>query len=206
MRRLVSSFAREERGAVIVEFALVLPILAALLCGVYEISTYILLNNKLHRAAQSVASLVALQQTMQAGTATGGVDTVANGRNGLALPFGAAEAILRPFGLPANGNTVISLVARRVANQPVRVVWQRIANANPSVGKMPNENAVVTGFDTLLTNAGSFTVVVDTFYTYDPIFSLKYFTPFTGPTVALHERAVYQPRFARLPAADAYNF
>ena len=54
MRRLLSSLTGCRRGSSLVELALVVPILVSLFLGSVEVARYVLLQQKLDRAAMSL--------------------------------------------------------------------------------------------------------------------------------------------------------
>jgi len=57
---------RNERGAVAVEFALILPMMLVMCFGVVELTQLVRANMKVHAAAQTVAQLVAQQSDVNA--------------------------------------------------------------------------------------------------------------------------------------------
>lgn len=56
---LPGRFCREKRGSVFAELGFAMPVLVLILLGCFEASRYVLLHQKLDRAASAVADLVA---------------------------------------------------------------------------------------------------------------------------------------------------
>lgn len=56
--RLISSFKRCDRGAAIVEFALVAPILLAVIAGISDGASYLLRQNAMHSSVSSSAQYI----------------------------------------------------------------------------------------------------------------------------------------------------
>ena len=63
----VRRFLREDRGAIAIEFGLVISTLIVILMGCFEAGRYILLNQKLDRTSSSVADLIAQASGITAG-------------------------------------------------------------------------------------------------------------------------------------------
>src|SRR6185312_6144265 len=102
-------FLREDRGAIAIEFGLVISILIVILMGCFEAGRYILLNQKLDRTSTSVADLIA-----QANGITTGV---------LSDTYAAAEEQTQPFDLTGHGRVIISSVYKPDTGS-AKVQWQ----------------------------------------------------------------------------------
>ena len=57
-RRILKALGRDRRGALAVEAAMAVPVLAVLLLGGVEVTRFVLLNQKLERTSATVADLV----------------------------------------------------------------------------------------------------------------------------------------------------
>lgn len=64
--RVLHKFKKSERGAMFVEMAIVLPIFILLISGIFEISMYILIHNKLLRVAGVIGDTITRQNTTAA--------------------------------------------------------------------------------------------------------------------------------------------
>lgn len=69
--RLLRSFARDDRGAAGVEFALIVPGMIALLFGMIEVNELIIANNRTLMVASSVADVASRATTVKDADVTG---------------------------------------------------------------------------------------------------------------------------------------
>ena len=81
--RLVRRFAVERRGVSAVEFALILPLMLVIYAGCGEVTTALIVDRKVSRAASTISDLVAQQSSVSAAA-----------MNGI---FDATTAILEPY-------------------------------------------------------------------------------------------------------------
>ena len=64
--RLVRRFAVERRGVSAVEFALILPLMLIIYAGCGEVTTALIVDRKVSRAASTISDLVAQQSSISA--------------------------------------------------------------------------------------------------------------------------------------------
>ncbi len=151
---IVKKFASDRGGNVLVEFAVAMPVLLLLVLGSVEMGRYILLNQKLHNAAATMADLTARFETLSAAQ----VDNL----------FAATGQLVNPFDLDTNGRVIVSGVSAAVPNDP-RVFWQRSGggsySATSQVGAVGGTAAVDTG---LPVRVGETVIVAEIFYHYEP--------------------------------------
>ncbi|WP_375593046.1 TadE/TadG family type IV pilus assembly protein [Algihabitans albus] len=110
-RGLFRRLRRSRRGAVLVEMAVLTPILLILLLGAVEFARYVLIMQKLDRAAMSVGDLVSR------GTQVTSQD--------LSNIFDSVGHLMQPFSFPDTGVVLITAVTRS-AGDPPEVVWQEV--------------------------------------------------------------------------------
>src|SRR5690606_39143569 len=108
---LLRRLARDRSGAAMIELAFAVPVLTLILLGGCEATRYVLLNQKLERAAAATADLVAQLD----GITEAQLDDL----------FDAATEAVEPFDLAADGRIVVSSIYRMDAN-PATVAWQRL--------------------------------------------------------------------------------
>ena len=65
-RRILKALGRDRRGALAVEAAMAVPVLAVLLLGGVEVTRFVLLNQKLERTSATVADLVSRSEKIYA--------------------------------------------------------------------------------------------------------------------------------------------
>jgi Flp pilus assembly pilin Flp len=101
---------RDRTGAVAVEFALILPVLVALLTGAAEFGRLLLLTQKLQNGAFVLADLVGRDETLTVGT--------------LEDIFLAVGMLMEPFDFDEYGHAMVTIVRGTEAGGPL-VNWQR---------------------------------------------------------------------------------
>lgn len=173
---------RDERGIAATEFALLLPALLALVLGVYEISRYILLHQKLERVAYTVADVTGQQTAV---TAAGLNDIMA-----------AAIKIMDPYEFPDNGVIILTSVYQDPDGGPV-VRWQYkgggTLDRESRIGAAGDEAELPAGF-TL--NDSDNVIFSEVFYSYIPDFDEEYFASREN-----YKYAVFKPRLGALTTA-----
>jgi len=165
--KLVSMFRRflkEDRGAIAIEFGLVISSLIVILMGCFECSRYILLNQKLDRTATSVADLIA-----QSSGVTTGV---------LSDTYAAAIAQTQPFDLNGSGRVIITSVYRPDTNA-AKVSWQCQGGGSftSATSKVGAKGADATLPSTLPVDVSENIVVAEVFYNYKPFLFKGIFQP-----------------------------
>jgi hypothetical protein len=90
MRRVSRVFMKCNRGAALIEFALVLPILVSLLVGTVEVSRFAIINLKLDKAANAMADFVAQGNVVR----NRDLDTFANTIPQIMKPFAFSGTVI----------------------------------------------------------------------------------------------------------------
>jgi len=176
----IRSFLKEDRGAIAIEFGLVISALIVILMGCFECSRYILLNQKLDRTSASVADLIS-----QANGVTASV---------LSDTYAAADEQTLPFDLQGHGRVIISSVYKPDTN-PAKVQWQckgggSYTAATSSVGA---KGANATMPSTLPVDVSENIIVAEVYYDYKPFL----FNGIFKPTVFRHT-SFMRPRGSQL--------
>ncbi|WGF87013.1 TadE/TadG family type IV pilus assembly protein [Marinivivus vitaminiproducens] len=99
----------DRSGAVLLEIALVLPLVLLLVLGVADIGRFIVIVQKIERTSVSLADLVGREAALSSETQDG--------------VFAAARHILTPFELGTNGTVLVS-VLRGQGSGTARIEWQ----------------------------------------------------------------------------------
>ena len=143
MIRLLRAFLKSQRGVAVVEFAIILPMMAMLFLGTFEASRAVRAKMKASNAAQTIADLIAAQNSVSS------ADLV-NYCNG-------AKAVMAPF----SGTTLKAAIAS-VTNGVVD--WHDESCGGASAIASP------TSIATSLNNgAGNSVIIVQTTYTYSSL-------------------------------------
>lgn len=167
----IRRFLGEDRGAIAIEFGLVISSLIVILMGCFECSRYILLNQKLDRTATSVADLI----SQSSGVTTGVISDT----------YAAADAQTLPFDLVGHGRVIISSVYRPdTTTTNGTVVWQCSGGGSytTATSKVGTKGANATMPSTLPVDVNENIVVAEVFYDYKPFL----FQGIFSPTVFLH--------------------
>jgi len=159
----IRRFLRENKGAIAIEFGLVISSLIVILTGCFEASRYILLNQKLDRASSSVADLIA-----QASGVTTGV---------LSDTYAAADQQTLPFDLKGHGRVIISSVYN--AATTATVMWQCQGGGSYTSGTsaIGAKGATATMPTLLPVGLNENVVVAEVLYDYKPFMFQGIFQP-----------------------------
>lgn len=175
IRRLRAS----ERGGVMIEAALAIPILIVLLLAGFEISRLTLLNQKLDRAATSMADLVSQSKNLTTAQLTD--------------MFSAIQHVMEPFDIGSSGKVVVSSIGAVGAN-PTTIFWQRTGSgAIAATSQIGAEGAVPALPAGLTIDSGEGLIVAEVFFDYTPYI----FWDFVGAN-QLYHRAFFRPRYGGL--------
>ncbi|MFM9845193.1 MAG: TadE/TadG family type IV pilus assembly protein [Dongiaceae bacterium] len=150
------NFIRDERGFAASEFALWLPIMLLIILGCFEATRYILIHQKLDRAAAQVADLVGQSEGMTSGQ----LDAV----------YEAAIEQMKPYDLNTQGKIIVSSVFRPAGQPDPRVAWQR--SHGPSIGnsEIGAEGALADLPNNFSLAESEDVVAAEVLYQYEPVF------------------------------------
>jgi len=175
IRRLRAS----EKGGIMIEAALAIPVLIVLLLAGFEISRLTLLSQKLDRAATSMADLVSQSKDLTSAQLTD--------------MFSAIQHVMEPFDIGGSGKVVVSSIFTEGAN-PTIVSWQRTGSgtitATSQIG-IEGGNPTLPAGMTIASGEGL--VVAEVFYDYTPFI----FWDIVSAS-QLYRRAFFRPRFGGL--------
>lgn len=177
MHRLLAAL-RDRRGAVAVEFAMMMPVLIAMLLAIVEIGRYAILYQKIDRVASTMGDLVAQAQTIST-----------TDINNLMV---AVPNIMTPFALDTNGKVIVSSVG--IVSGTAKVNWQRSGGGTyagtSKIGTQGNAATLPVGLTVV---AGESVIIAEVYYN---------FTPFiygaVAPAKIIYRPAYYRPRIGDL--------
>jgi Flp pilus assembly pilin Flp len=156
MSKSTHRFFRDERGFAAGEFALWLPILLLIILGCFEATRYILIHQKLDRAATQIADLVGQSE----GITTSQLDAV----------YAAAIEQMKPYDLSTSGEVIVSSVYRATGETNAKVAWQR--THGPTLGSSgigaQGANANLPKNFSLVESEN--VVAAEVLYRYEPVF------------------------------------
>ncbi len=178
MRRLILRAWRETGGVSAMEFALILPILAALIAGTIEYGRMILLSQKLQNGTFILADLAARDKTLTPGQ----IDSM----------FLALGNIIQPFDFAGPGTAIVTGIEIAESGEPV-INWQRAGGGSlVAVSRIGATGAVAELPEVLTFVAGETLIVSEVFYDFEPVFGL------TARPQLLHKVAYVKPRLGTL--------
>lgn len=185
MRRLLRlRFLRSRYGGVLVETAVIMPFLVFVMLGGVELARFALLQQKLNRAAVSMADLVAQAENLTVSE----VDQL----------FTAVEFVISPFQMGPNGLVILTSVSADQSNPP-EVDWQRAgagsASAASTIGVAGGPATLPDGF---LVRAGESVIFAEVIYDFEPLLF-----PQVLPAQRLQHRTMFRPRFGSLSSLQA---
>lgn len=171
----VRRFARDKRGAAVVEFALILPVLLLLYMGSIEASSLITVDRRINVISGTVGDLVARTNgSIEAATLTD--------------YFRAAEAIIFPYG-DADLRQAVSLVTV-TPDGVATVVWS--CGYNGGTPRLANSPYALPANMNLIARPPSgsgFVVASETWYDYLPVLGIVF-----TEALNLYQDSYYLPR------------
>lgn len=166
-------------GNVAVEFALVVPILLLLMLGSVEMARFVLLHQKLDRAATTISDLVARAETIDQSE----LDDI----------FTAAGEVAAPFDLAGRGVVIVSSITNPDGNGAT-IAWQRNGggglSATSHTGTEGDDASLLEGFEV---REGETVIISEVFFDFEPFLSELIVAPQT-----LYARAHHRPRLGTL--------
>ncbi|MCG8359304.1 MAG: pilus assembly protein [Kiloniellales bacterium] len=149
-------FLAERRGAALIEFAFAVPIMVLLLLGTFDTARYVLLHQKLDRAASTMADLVSRPTSISQAQ----IDSM----------FSAAGEQLQPFDMQLQGRVIISSVSK-APGDVAKIDWQYEGGGALSVtSDFGSSGGAATLPDGFVLRDGENLIVAEIFFDYEPMF------------------------------------
>lgn len=182
----LKSLCRNSRGSILIETALMLPILLMLLAGAFEMGRYMLANQKASALAASISDMVA--QADQ-GISEQEINDV----------FQAIQHVSQPFDIDNEGRLVLTGVIG-LKNDENQIAWQRcqgtLITASSEYGLEGTKNINLPGNISLFED--DMAIIAEVYLPYEPAL----FTGFIDP-LTLRALAVYRPRYGSMETVIA---
>ena len=176
-RRLIDLFRQDGRGTISVELAFALPVLTGLLMSGVEVTRYVLINQKLERAAATMGDLISRMPQLTEGD--------------IASFFAASDHVMTPYDVQVDGRVIISSIAR--AGGAPEIIWQRtygLVGASSRFGGTGDAAVLPAGFEV---RDNENVITAEVYFNFEPIMM-------TGILEAkqLYSSSVFRPRFGTL--------
>ncbi|OJX07949.1 MAG: hypothetical protein BGO76_03610 [Caedibacter sp. 38-128] len=183
--KLLINFFRKNRGSVLIEFAVILPLIFVLCAGVFELVMFTLLNNKLIRTAGVLGDAITRDDIKRSGI-TGILNT--------------ARSFLKPFEFNTQGRIVVSQIYNNgLTTDPSKMVISWQVNMNGAVSRLGTVGTRPTNMPNNLTVLNEQAVVItEVFYQYQPIIFKGFF-----PNKTLYHVSVFVPRVGSMTTLKA---
>jgi Flp pilus assembly protein TadG len=174
---LTKGLLRDDRGMAAVEFAMIVPIMAAMFIGTVEMSQAITVDRRVTQIASSTADLVAREKTI----------TTAQLDNVMAI----AAVLMRPYDPTLLRITLVSIGAKAGNAAVTKVCWSYNSPQGGANTYAPNQAYTLPAG---IVDAGGSVVVAEVKYNYTPLI-FSYYMP--GMTT-LQDKFYLKPRVSSM--------
>ena len=178
MTALLRRFGVDGRGVIAVEVAMAMPVILILILSGIDVTRYVLLHQKLERTAATMADLVSQSLAMSEAE--------------LNALVAAAEEVLDPYDLMADGGLVVSSIAND-DGAGARIAWQRSFGSGADASRFGTQGGAATLPGTFVVREGENAIGVEVMFDFEPIFAFSVLDSATIDSTAL-----FRPRFANL--------
>ena len=175
---------QSDRGNVVVEFALALPVLLMMLLASAELGRFVLLNQKIDRVAITMSDLVARTETINETE----LDDI----------FNAAAHVAEPFDLGSSGRVIISSVTN-AEGEGAKVAWQRSGGGSfTKASELGTEGEAADLSEDFAVREGETAIVSEVFFDFEPFLSEIIVSP-----RVIYRRAHHRPRLGTLDTIES---
>ena len=180
--RFIRRLFGNERGGVMIETAIAMPIIVLLVTAGFEIARLTLLHQKLDRAATAMADLVSQSE--------GGL-TVSQ----LNDMYNAMQHIMEPFEINAKGIVIVTSMGTEGSN-PTTIYWQNTgAGSLGEASKLGTPGNTPTLPGTMVVRTGEGLIAAEVYYNYSPFIFSDLIT-----ATQIYKIAYFRPRFDSISA------
>lgn len=166
-----------DSGAALIEFAIVTPVILAILLGAFELGNYIYAVNKVGRLTASVNDITGRNQMKDCE---------------LQSLLDSSQTFVEPFDFAAHGTIIVTGVADINDGDGPRVKWRKSAYgaSTSKIGAIGGPPLLPAGFTI---SPGDSAVFVEVYYNYDTIFRALDFN-----TKEIYRMIVTKPRLGQM--------
>lgn len=179
IRRLLRCFLPDRRGNVLIEMALLTPILMTLVMTGVELTRYVLIHYKVERTSATIADLAAQMACVT--------------EPGVTEILKASEHVMEPYDFSEGGSIVVSSIVAPNGGGSPQIAWQRAYGDGDNASAFGTEGGDATLPDGLVMAPGTNLIACEAYYPYEPILP----TEIVDSTL-VYRYAFFMPRFASL--------
>jgi Flp pilus assembly protein TadG len=177
IRKFLKRFRRDEKGAILTELALSMPLYVLMLSGVVEVSNYLLLNLKLQHTVVSVSDLVTRDEEITEAVITD--------------IFSVVPQIMAPYTDEEDILAIISAVSK-TEDENAAVFWQRSGAGTFTAASEFGEEGDAIELDGITMRDNETVLATEVYFDYEPlIFNFL-------PTQTIRRVAFFRPRIGSL--------
>ncbi len=179
---LLRRLKRDERGAILAELALAIPMFVTFLTGIVEVGNYLLVNLKLQHSVVSIADLVTRDEEISE-------DVIQD-------IFSAAPFIMAPYEMGGDALVIVSAISQTV-DDPASIYWQRLGGGSLNVASEFGIEGEAPTLPAGLTMRDDETILAtEIFFAYEPII----FQFIAAQTI--RKVSFFRPRIGALQAVE----
>ncbi len=181
----LSNFFRKNRGSVLIEFAIVLPLIIILCAGVFELMMFALLNNKLTRTAGVLGDAITRDDIK---------------RSEITTLLSTAGSFLKPFEFNNAGSIVVSQVRNNgLTTDPSKMIISWQVNINGAASRLGTVGVRPMNMPNNLTVLNDQAVVItEVLYNYQPVVFKGFY-----PNKVLYHVSTFVPRVGTMTTLKA---
>lgn len=176
---------QNQRGSVLLELALALPVMLLVIFGGVELTRFLLNAQKINRVAMSTADLVSQSREVS--------------ERDINNMFVASQAVMGNTSITDRGNIIITSVTR-TGDDPPQVRWQRENGAHSGTSSVGSEGGAANLPADVVLDPGDGVIVVEVFFKHIPLL----FDTVVGEQ-DIYQMAFYRPRFGALETVEPNN-
>jgi len=180
--RLLRRLKRDERGAIMAELALAMPLFVSFLTGVVEVGNYLLVNLKLQHSVVSIADLVTRDEEIS--------------EDVMQDIFSAAPQIMAPYEMGTDALVIVTAISQ-TEDDPASIYWQRLGGGSLSKASEFGVEGEAPTLPAGLTMRDDETILAtEIFFSYEPI--IFQFIP----AQIIRKVSFFRPRIGALQAVE----
>lgn len=177
IERHIQRLRHDERGAILTELALSIPLFVILITGVVEAANYLLLNLKLQHTVVAISDLVTRDEDIS--------------EQVMADIFQAVPQIMSPYPAESSATTIVTAISQ-TEDIPPTVYWQRRSGTLTVTSDFGVEDDPADLPDGLTLRDDETILATEIYYAYEPL--IYDFLP----AATLRKVAYFRPRIGAL--------